>query len=96
MSFRLPSPTVRISDDAGILTTSWAQSLKVLEAGSVDLVAFSSLPADPLSPKARSPLLYVVTDGLKQGETTGAGTGCLAYWDGSAWCRASDDSPLAI
>lgn len=35
------------------------------------------------------------TDGRKNGEGAGLGTGVLTYCDGSSWLRASDDSTLA-
>lgn len=34
------------------------------------------------------------TDGLKDGETTGNGTGVPVYFDGTNWCRCSDDTTV--
>lgn len=34
------------------------------------------------------------TDGLKDGETTGNGTGVPVCFDGTIWCRTSDDTEV--
>lgn len=39
--------------------------------------------------------LAFATNGLKVGDTPGAGTGVLVYADGSAWRRASDDTVVS-
>ena len=59
--------------------------------GGVVSVLFVDLPA----PGETGRLLFV-TDGRKTGEGGGAGTGVLAYDDGVAWRRTSDDTTVAV
>lgn len=62
-------------------------------AGAVKPLLFAALPtATDVSPGS---LIYV-SDGRKDGEGAGLGTGVLAYSDGVAWRRASDDSTVAV
>lgn len=60
-------------------------------AGAVEPVAFGSLPA-----AGQTGRLLFVTNGRKTGEGAGAGTGVLAYDDGVAWRRTSDDTTVAV
>ena len=60
---------------------------------------FSNLPA---ADSSRETWTVYVTDGRKQGETSGNGTGCPAYCSQDPaspgtykWLRYSDDSPVA-
>lgn len=39
--------------------------------------------------------LAFVTDGLKAGESSGSGTGVLAYWDGSNWIAVDSGAAVA-
>lgn len=52
--------------------------------------AVSALPAAGVAGRVAFP-----TDGRKVGEGPGAGTGVLAYDDGTAWRRSSDDTTVA-
>jgi hypothetical protein len=63
-------------------------SLKLLGDGCVPTFKVAGLPTKG------SPRIAFVTDGLKDGETTGNGTGTLAYFDGTAWRRVSDDTTV--
>lgn len=45
---------------------------------------FANLPASPAAGES-----FLVTDGLKPGETTGNGTGVLAVYDGTNWVDVS-------
>lgn len=62
------------------------------QARGVRNYAFAGLPASSAS--NRGWVVYV-TNGLKMGELTGAGTGVTAYSDGTAWRRTSDDTTVA-
>lgn len=59
-------------------------------AGGVKSVLFVDLP----TPGQVGRLIFV-TNGRKVGEGVGAGTGVLAYDDGVAWRRTSDDTTVA-
>lgn len=59
-------------------------------AGAVQPLALAELPTPGQTGRLR-----FVTDGRKVGEGAGTGTGVLAYDDGTAWRRASDDSTVA-
>lgn len=61
-------------------------------AQAVPSVAFADLPVAA----AHTGWVVFVTDGLKDGEVSGTGTGCLGYCDGSGWFRSSDDTPVAV
>ena len=52
---------------------------------------FADLPATPAAGDS-----FLVTDGLKPGETTGAGTGVLAVYDGSHWVDVSAGTTVAV
>lgn len=66
------------------------------EAESVPKVAYSDLPY--ASDGMNSFALRYVTNGRKQGEGAGNGTGVPAYYDSTsdAWLRMSDDTAVAI
>lgn len=51
----------------------------------------AQLPTPSATTRGR---LRFVTNGRKNGEGAGAGTGTLAYDDGTAWRRASDDTTV--
>lgn len=55
-------------------------------------MAFASLPAAAAGNRGWA--IYV-TNGRKMGEGVGAGTGVMAYSDGVAWRRYSDDTTVA-
>ena len=59
-------------------------------AGGLDPIVFASL-ATPGQPGRQ----VFVTDGRKIGEGAGVGTGVMAYDDGVAWRRMSDDTTVA-
>lgn len=58
--------------------------------GGAQATLFAGLPA-PGQPGR----VVFVTDGCKAGEAPGAGTGVLAYDDGGAWRRPSDDAAVS-
>ena len=60
-------------------------------SNSAPSVYFADLP----DPTNRRGWMRYVRDGRKVGEGAGAGTGCLAYSDGVAWRRSSDDTTVA-
>lgn len=66
-------------------------SERVEVAASVPAVAFADLPAAGQPGRER-----LVTNGRKTGEGAGAGTGVLAYDDGTNWLRTADDTVVAI
>lgn len=64
--------------------------MRMQDRARVPSFAVASLPAAPTG----FPLAHA-TDGLKLGETPGAGSGVLVYWDGTAWRRCADDTTAA-
>jgi hypothetical protein len=52
-------------------------------------VAFANLPDGTAGD------IIFVSDGLKAGESTGSGTGVLAYYDGSHWIAVDTGSTVA-
>ncbi len=70
-----------------IRTLETAQRAEV--AGGVESVTVAVLPT-----AGQTGRLRFATDGRKIGEGIGAGTGVLAYDDGVAWRRTSDDSTV--
>ena len=71
----------------------WLQFVRNLPVFSIGICTFAELPTDPTTPTSRLPRVMIVTDALKQGETTGNGTGTLAYYS-NGWFRVSDDSAI--
>jgi hypothetical protein len=65
--------------------------LSVRELGAISRATVATLPTSDASNPGR---LRFVTNGRKVGEGVGAGTGVLAYDDGVAWRRASDDTTV--
>lgn len=60
-------------------------------AGGMTAMLFADLPA-----AGQPGRVLFVTNGRKVGEGAGAGTGVIAYDDGGAWRRPSDDTPVAV
>lgn len=69
-----------------------AKRIHALEVREPTPVATCVVAALPLA--GRVGRLRLVTNGRKVGEGVGAGTGTLAYDDGTAWRRASDDTTV--
>jgi hypothetical protein len=59
--------------------------------GGTEALLFAALPT-----AGQPGRLRFVTNGRKVGEGGGAGTGVLAYDDGTDWFRSSDDTPVAV
>lgn len=88
------TPNSQPLDDKSGWRTEWFQFMRQLPQFMCGSCAFADLPSDPTNPKASIPRLMIVTDALKAGESTGHGTGTLAYY-ANGWFRASDDTALA-
>lgn len=58
--------------------------------GGIQAMLFAALPA-----AGQPGRLVFVTNGRKVGEGAGAGTGVIAYDDGGAWRRPSDDAVVS-
>lgn len=71
--------------------TSRLHAVEVRDAGGVAVATVATLP---LASVATRGYLRYVSNGRKTGEGVGAGTGVLAYNDGVAWRRVSDDSTV--
>lgn len=65
--------------------------LNALADGQENACNVADLPPTGLPPGTRRFAL----NGLKDGETTGSGTGCPVYFDGSGWFRCCDDTAAA-
>lgn len=68
------------------------QNLEVREAPQTANATVNTLP--PASATHTGRLRYV-TNARKVGEAPGAGTGTLAYDDGTAWRRVGDDTTIS-
>lgn len=66
-------------------------SVETREDGGPGESVVASLPTPSLAIRGR---IKYVTNGRKVGEGPSAGTGVLAYNDGIAWRRASDDTTV--
>lgn len=66
-------------------------SLEIRENGALPNSTVAALPTPSATMKGR---LRFVTNGRKVGEGAGAGTGTLAYDDGTAWRRVGDDTTV--
>lgn len=66
------------------------RGLQVLGEGRLPVSSYASLPTT-----APDGTVVVVLDALKDGETTGNGTGTLAYKIGDTWYRVCDDTAVA-
>lgn len=52
--------------------------------------AVGSFPASP----GANPQIAYASNGCKNGEGAGAGTGVLVFWDGSNWCAVDTGAPV--
>ena len=97
-----------LSNDSGKITTDGSGnvsitgnltvtgSLSATITGSISPTAFkfpiSTFANLPTSPSAGDS--YLVSNGLKPGETTGAGTGVLSVYDGTNWLSVSSGTTI--
>jgi len=75
----------------GVITSFTDSRPKMLTIGPSRLYSFTfaNLPVAPTG----FPFVFV-TNGVKDGETAGGGSGVLAYYDGVAWRRTADDTTV--
>jgi hypothetical protein len=67
--------------------------LQALETLSTQLVSFA-VNRLPQNPKPIDGSIAFASNGRKQGEGPGAGTGVPVYYSANAWRRYSDDTPV--
>ena len=83
------APAVSETQTLGTSTIRWGTAYVTSIAHKVYTVA--TLP----SAGGRSGWTAFVSDGRKQGEGAGSGTGVMVYSDGTAWRRVSDDTAVS-
>ena len=85
----LTTTTPASSDNStNVATTEWVTTHPVsFVANSI----YSNLPSAP-----KIGMIYLVTNGLKPGETTGSGTGILSVYDGTNWISTSSGTTIEI
>ena len=94
---------IKLSSDGGLITTDGAGSLNAKNIVTTGTITGAMLPSTIKIPSKKFADLettaqvgdsYIVTDALKPGETTGAGTGVLCYYDGTNWINSASGTTV--
>lgn len=84
-----PRHDAKLTDSNGNVSPEWYRVFKQIELYGAPAYALADLPSG-----AAGRLAFVL-DAVKHGETTGHGTGVLAFHDGSSWCASDTGLPVS-